>query len=73
MLLQPGRFSTITCPTLVVWGENDIALGKELLQGMSPKYVTDVTVKLIPGASHWVQCDVPDAVNETVAAFLKTV
>jgi epoxide hydrolase 4 len=69
--VQDTKFPTIKCPTLVLWGDQDHALGTELLAGMSPRYVADLTLKMVPGASHWVQCDAPDVVNQEMAAFLK--
>ena len=56
-------------PTLVVWGEQDFALGNELLDGL-PRYVPDLTVRRIADASHWVQQDRPDLVNRYLAGFL---
>lgn len=56
-------------PTLVVWGENDIAIDIRVLDGMED-YVPDCTVRRLPGISHWVQQDAPDAVNAALADWL---
>jgi pimeloyl-ACP methyl ester carboxylesterase len=64
-----GRGTKIRVPTLLIWGEQDRALGKELTYG-TEKYVTDLTMRYIPDASHWVQQDTPEAVNRELAAFL---
>ncbi len=64
-----GGKTKIRVPTLLIWGEQDIALGKELTQGLD-KYVTDLTVRYIPDASHWVQQDTPEAVNRELSAFV---
>lgn len=56
-------------PTLVLWGEQDIALDIHLLDGLD-EYVPDLTVKRFRDASHWVQQDVPDAVNAELKAWL---
>jgi pimeloyl-ACP methyl ester carboxylesterase len=61
--------SKIRVPSLLIWGERDLALGKELTYG-TDRYVTDLTVRYIPDASHWVQQDTPEAVNRELAAFL---
>jgi len=59
----------IRVPTLVIWGEEDVALTLSLLDGLDD-YVPDLKVIRIPGATHWVQNDVPDLVNRTIWAFV---
>ena len=61
----------IPVKTLIIWGEQDVALGKELTYG-TDRYVDDVTIKYIPDASHWVQQDTPKLVNEYMAEFLQS-
>jgi pimeloyl-ACP methyl ester carboxylesterase len=56
-------------PTMVIWGENDIALGAEMVDDL-PKYVTDLTVHRLPGVSHWVQHQAADQVNRHLLEFL---
>ncbi len=60
----------IQAPTLLIWGEDDKALGKELTYG-TEKYI-DATfdVKYISNCSHWVQNDCPEAVNQYLLDFL---
>jgi pimeloyl-ACP methyl ester carboxylesterase len=60
----------ITVPTLLVWGEQDVALGKELTLGMEPLMAAPLTVKYIPLAGHWVQQEVPEVVNAYLLDFL---
>jgi len=59
----------IETKTLLVWGEQDAALGKELTYG-TEKHVSHLTVRYVPDASHWVQQDTPEAVNAMLTAFL---
>jgi len=59
----------IETPTLMVWGENDPALGKELTYG-TERYVTDLTLRYLPGVSHWVQQEAPETVNRMLEAWL---
>eukprot|EP01136_Pigoraptor_vietnamica_P037533 Opistho-1_new@105600 len=66
---HPQPRHTITTPTLLVWGEQDKALGKKCVPP-THKYVPNLTVKMIPDASHWVQQDRPDVVNAAVREFL---
>jgi pimeloyl-ACP methyl ester carboxylesterase len=59
----------IETPTLLIWGEEDTALGKETTFG-TDRYVKDLTVRYLPGVSHWVQQEAPEAVNEILAEWL---
>jgi pimeloyl-ACP methyl ester carboxylesterase len=58
---------TITCPTLVIWGVRDVALGEELLDG-TERWVADLRVEKVE-ATHWVQQDAPDVVNAHLRRF----
>ncbi len=55
-------------PTLMIWGENDIALGKELTYG-TEALVQDFTIRYLP-TSHWVQQEAPEQVNAILEAWL---
>lgn len=61
----------ISSDTLLIWGENDQALSKEMTYGMNPYFEGILEIKYIPNCSHWVQNDAPEAVNEYLMAFLK--
>ncbi len=56
-------------PTLMIWGEEDRALGKELTYG-TEKYVQDLQIRYIPNCSHWVQQEQPQLVNQIMRSFL---
>ncbi len=60
----------IEVPTLMVWGEEDAALGVELTEGYGD-LVKDFTLQRLPGVSHWVQQEAPEAVNERLETWLK--
>lgn len=64
---EPG---TIDTPTLMIWGEEDTALGKATTLG-TDKYVKDLTLRYLPGVSHWVQQEAPETVNAMISAWLK--
>lgn len=64
-----GPWPVIQPPTLIVWGEEDAALGVELLDG-TDAYVRDLTIERLPGVSHWVQQEAPDKVNAILKAWL---
>jgi pimeloyl-ACP methyl ester carboxylesterase len=59
----------IETPTLMVWGEQDSALGKELTYG-TERYVKDLTLRYLPQVSHWVQQEALERVNEIWGAWL---
>ena len=59
----------IETPTLMVWGEQDSALGIEMTEG-TEEHVADLTLHRLPDASHWVQQDAPDEVNAILTAWL---
>jgi len=65
----PDLSRVIEVPTLVIWGEADVALDLICLDG-TERYVRDLTIKRLPGVSHWVQQDAPEAVNGLLRAFL---
>ena len=68
--LQKTSDAMIEVPTLMVWGEQDTALGKELTEE-TDQYVTNLTLRYLPEASHWVQQDQPEIVNAMLTAFLR--
>jgi len=59
----------IEVPTLMIWGEEDSALGKELTLGTG-EYVSDLTLRYLPDVSHWVQQEAPETVNAMMEAWL---
>ena len=70
--VRPGPepdWGVINTPTLMIWGEEDKALGLELTEGYEA-YVSDFTVERLPGVSHWVQQEAPDAVNARLTAWM---
>jgi pimeloyl-ACP methyl ester carboxylesterase len=69
-LLQPKVLPRIKMPTLIIWGENDLALEKDLAV-MSGSFCEQCKVVLVPGASHFVHHDKPDSVNRAIAEFVK--
>lgn len=59
----------IETPTLMIWGEQDLALTKRLTFGTAA-WVPNLVQRYLPDASHWVQQDQPELVNEMLAAWL---
>lgn len=60
----------IDAPVLVIWGEQDRYLGRELA-APDPEWVPHARVERLPHASHWVQADDPERVNQLLIDFLK--
>ncbi len=65
----PDMRRVIEVPTLLVWGEDDVALDLSCLDG-TERHVRDLTLRRLPGVSHWVQQDAPAAVNRLLQDFL---
>jgi len=55
---------------LVLWGEKDRHLGRDLATP-SPELVPNARVVFLPNATHWVQHDDPERVNAELIAFFK--
>ncbi len=61
---------TVDTPTLMIWGEEDTALSKATTIG-TDQYVKNLTLRYLPGVSHWVQQEAPETVNAMIEAWLK--
>jgi pimeloyl-ACP methyl ester carboxylesterase len=59
----------VETPTLLIWGEKDPFLGVALTE-LNVPYVDDLTIRRLPGISHWVQQEAPDQVNATLAGWM---
>jgi len=59
----------IDTPTLLLWGEADFALGKQTTFG-TERYVPELSVRYLPGVSHWVQQEARETVNSMLEAWL---
>ncbi|MDY6781734.1 MAG: alpha/beta hydrolase [Cyanobacteriota bacterium] len=68
-LMQPRSWRILEVPTLMIWGEEDAALGKELTYG-TEAYVRDFQIRYIPNCSHWVQQEQPQLVNQYMREFI---
>ena len=60
----------IAAPTLIIWAEDDVALGKRLTVGMEPWFSLDFRIEYIPHCGHWVQNEAADRVNQLLLEFL---
>src|ERR1051326_1650350 len=60
---------TIHIPTLLLWGDADVALTLGTTRD-TEKYVPNLTFRVLHGVSHWIQQEVPEAVNAMLEAWL---
>ncbi len=63
------RFPKIEIPTLFLWGDADVALDFRTTEG-TENYVSNLTFRVFPGISHWIQQEAPEAVNAMLTAWL---
>jgi pimeloyl-ACP methyl ester carboxylesterase len=64
-----GHYPVSATPTLIIWGDADVALDQSCIAGVEA-YVPNVIIRHLPGVSHWVQEQEPDTVNRMLTAFL---
>ena len=64
------EMKTIEAPVLVVWGDDDPHIGRELAQP-DPDLVPHARVEYVAGATHWVHHDEPDLVTRLLASFFR--
>lgn len=65
-----GQHYQVSAPTLIIWGEHDIALGINLLDGLE-KWVPDLCIRRIADSGHWVQQEQPEKVGQYMLEFLQ--
>ncbi|MFZ6766107.1 alpha/beta fold hydrolase [Undibacterium sp. Di26W] len=68
--LNPADFQ-VKVPTRVIWGENDKALPKTLLDGLE-NFVDDIQIQRIAEGSHWVIHEQPERINRLIRQFLQS-
>ena len=72
LLAQMHNLRRVDIPTLIIWGDQDRYLGRELAEP-DRAWVPEVRVERIPQASHWVQADAPQRVNQLMVDFLQPI
>jgi pimeloyl-ACP methyl ester carboxylesterase len=68
--LQSGGKLTIDTPTLVLWGDGDSILPFEWSDNL-PQVFTNLTLKKVEGAGHFMMREAPDRVNAEIIEFMK--
>ena len=60
----------IVVPTLLIWGERDRYLDIRLTEDLD-EWVPKIRIERLSQASHWVQNDAPERVNQLIIGFLR--
>jgi pimeloyl-ACP methyl ester carboxylesterase len=68
---EKGKVPKISAPTLLIWGEKDIALGKELTYGMEDLFSGPFKIEYLPEGTHWVIEEYPEKVSQLILEFIK--
>lgn len=63
-------FSKIKVSTLIIWADEDRALGKWLLDDIEPYFDSGLEIKHIKNCSHWVQQEQPEEVAFLIQQFI---
>lgn len=63
--------STITTPTLIIWGVNDQALESDLAI-RAKSFVKNLQIEMISNCGHWAHQENPSRVNELIRSYLNT-
>jgi epoxide hydrolase 4 len=72
LVAQVQTLRRVDIPTLIIWGDQDRYLGRALAEP-DRGWVPDVRVERIAEASHWVQADAPERVNQPMVDFLQPI
>ncbi|MDO9489167.1 MAG: alpha/beta fold hydrolase [Sphingomonadaceae bacterium] len=68
-LTSGEAYPIIDVPTLLIWGEADMALDLATTEGTGD-FVREFTLRRLPEVSHWVQQEAPEAVNAILREWL---
>lgn len=66
------RLRRVEAPTLMIWGENDLAIGNEFSYA-TEQWVRDFRVHHVPNCGHFVHEEQPEQVNRLILDFLSDI
>ncbi|CAH0447598.1 hypothetical protein LMG10661_03665 [Ralstonia syzygii subsp. syzygii] len=66
---MPPEAFIVKMPTLVVWGEKDMALPATLLNGLGC-FIPDLRIERIPDGTHWVLHEQPARITALIRRFV---
>lgn len=69
LMQLPDAYKKITCPTLVLWGEQDQHFPPDHAKRLSVT-IPGSTLEIVPEAKHWMAWYLPDTVAQSIRAFL---
>ena len=62
----------VTVPTLYVWGDADVALGRKAAESTAEHVEGPYRFEVLEGVGHWIPEEVPDRLNELLLDHLST-
>jgi pimeloyl-ACP methyl ester carboxylesterase len=68
-----GDLAPVTTPTLYVWSDGDIALGRRAAEATKDHVVGPYRFEVLPGVSHWIPEQAPAALNALLLEHLGSV
>jgi epoxide hydrolase 4 len=68
-MTEGAKSTTITLPTLVIWGMKDTAILASHLSGLD-KWVTNLSVRLYPDDDHWIMLAKNKAVAQDIRRYI---
>ena len=71
-LAARDRVGTVRVPTLHVWGDRDVALGRAAIEASSQFVAAPYRLEVLEGASHWLPELEADRVAELLTAHVRT-
>ena len=70
--LAEGGGAQVTVPTLYVWGDADVALGRTAAEGSAAHVEGPYSFEALAGVGHWIPEEVPDDLNRLLLHHLAT-
>ncbi|MEM3442353.1 MAG: alpha/beta hydrolase [Candidatus Bathyarchaeia archaeon] len=64
-------FPKIKSPTLVIWGERDVALSKDLIVNTEEFVDAPYSIRYVHECGHWVQLEDPEFINKSIIEFVR--
>ncbi|HET9769776.1 MAG TPA: alpha/beta fold hydrolase [Acidimicrobiia bacterium] len=72
LVAPPLDLPPVTCPTLGVWGADDLALTEPVMTDSAAYVQGPWRYEHFEGCGHWLQLDAPDRLNTLLLEFLTT-
>ena len=76
--LKPAAFAAyppcpnpIATPTLMIWGDQDPALGRVAVEATAALMAGPYRLEVLEGAGHWLQFEAPDAVSAAIVGHVR--